>query len=823
MEENALSTFGQDLLTDKKSNISIEDLIASPSNDEEAVSPFNTPDLANSITIGDPNAGKIKILSVPSDKTGVGKYRSIDPHRMLHKLFKDDFFVEINPTPNYNDEEYLKNFDIVHIHKSPVKDYNHAMPIINKIKSLGCKLIIDVDDYWKVESFHPNYQAMIRFKINERLLDIINAADWVTTTTPIFANEIRKFNKNVVVIPNAIDPEEPQFQPHPIDNGKIKIGFLGGSCYDDKTEVLTDNGFKLFKDLEHFDKIATLNSNTNELEYQKPENYIEEYFNGKLNCATNKLIDYAVTPNHKMFIAESNRLGKGRKDLTFNLKTSENCYNTNFRVKRNCVWKGNNDKYFILPKHIYKDKSKIHTLPEIKILMEDWLKFFGFWLAEGWTSSEKYGKQVGICQFKSADFLEEINTIMVKYGFMPYINKNNPYQYRYCNQQLWSYLRQFGESHEKFIPRNILDLSSDLLSILLEWYIKGDGNIEKNKYKRMRAWTSSPRLADNIQEIAIKTGVSVTISNRGKRTSKIKKREIITQHDSYQIGFGKKSLHSNAYFTPLVKTNHQYQKDYNGYVYCVEVPNHIIFVRRNGKGFWCGNSHLDDIRLLNGMCNKLITDIDKIQLALIGFDLRGSIVVTDKNGKQKARPMLPTETVWYEYEKIFTSNMLLLKDYPNYIKHLQKYKQAEFDPELEIKMPYRRLWTEDIHNYAKNYNNLDISLAPLVENKFNSFKSQLKVVEAGFHKKALIAQDFGAYQLELVNLLNKDGTINPKGNAILIDSRKNHKQWYQAVKKLIDNPELITLLGNNLYELTNEKFDLRKVTKQRAEFYRSIL
>jgi len=28
---------------------------------------------------------------------------------------------------------------------------------------------------------------------------------------------------------------------------------------------------------------------------------------------------------------------------------------------------------------------------------------------------------------------------------------------------------------------------------------------------------------------------------------------------------------------------------YSGVVYCVEVPNHIIFVRRNGKACWCGN------------------------------------------------------------------------------------------------------------------------------------------------------------------------------------------------------------------------------------------
>ena len=143
-------------------------------------------------------------------------------------------------------------------------------------------------------------------------------------------------------------------------------------------------------------------------------------------------------------------------------------------------------------------------------------------------------------------------------------------------------------------------------------------------------------------------------------------------------------------------------------------------------------------------------------------------------------------------------------------------------------MPYRRLWTRDINNYARNYNNLDISLAPLVENKFNMFKSQLKVVEAGFYKKALVAQNFGPYTLDLVNIFDntqkgKPMSINPKGNAALVDSYKNDKQWYQYIKYLVDHPEIITLMGNNLYETVKDKYDLRNVTKTRADFYRSIM
>jgi hypothetical protein len=31
--------------------------------------------------------------------------------------------------------------------------------------------------------------------------------------------------------------------------------------------------------------------------------------------------------------------------------------------------------------------------------------------------------------------------------------------------------------------------------------------------------------------------------------------------------------------------------DYDGNIYCVTVPNHILFIRRNNKTCWCGNSN----------------------------------------------------------------------------------------------------------------------------------------------------------------------------------------------------------------------------------------
>ena len=144
----------------------------------------------------------------------------------------------------------------------------------------------------------------------------------------------------------------------------------------------------------------------------------------------------------------------------------------------------------------------------------------------------------------------------------------------------------------------------------------------------------------------------------------------------------------------------------------------------------------------------------------------------------------------------------------DYLTELNKYDVNSSKTYDDLDKIYRRVWTKPITSYASNYNNFDISMAPLKEHSLIMFKSQLKVIEAGFHKKALIAQDFGPYQIDCVNMFEYGGNINENGNAILVETRKNHKDWYKALKKLHENPELVDLLSNNLYNTVKDKYDI---------------
>ena len=174
---------------------------------------------------------KINVLVLPSDTSGVGKFRSVDPHVKLQNLYPNDFHVDIDYTPNIQDENYWKKYNIVHFHRSIGQDYDSCPMLIEKLKGMGIIVIGDIDDYWLPTKEHPIHQLIMQNKLHEKIIKNLKACSYVITTTEIFANEIRKFNKNVVVLPNAIDPNEAQFKEPTLPSDKIRIGWLGGSSH----------------------------------------------------------------------------------------------------------------------------------------------------------------------------------------------------------------------------------------------------------------------------------------------------------------------------------------------------------------------------------------------------------------------------------------------------------------------------------------------------------------------------------------------------------------------------------------------------------------
>ena len=235
-------------------------------------------------------------------------------------------------------------------------------------------------------------------------------------------------------------------------------------------------------------------------------------------------------------------------------------------------------------------------------------------------------------------------------------------------------------------------------------------------------------------------------------------------------------------------------------------------------GIICGSSHLKDIELLGNVAKQV--PLDKVQFVLCGFDTNGTrTIYHNDTGEVERRPIKPEESVWFEYEKIITCNYSIVS--PEHKQFLLKFEKGVDDP--FVNEPYRRMWTRHVSKYATHFQNVDVLLAPLKENDFNKMKSQLKETECGFTNTAFIAQNFGAYTIDLVPMIERGGKINENGTALLVESSKNHKQWGKYITKLANDHDMFVKLRDNLRKFVLENYTLEKVCAKRVKLYKKIV
>jgi len=226
---------------------------------------------------------KIKILFLPSDLSGVGHFRSIWPAQEMQKKYKDKFEIKIIPNYNFNNLEALKKYDIIHFHRQ-LGPFERIDEIYNTLKESNVTLIMDVDDYWSPPTTHPLYQAVKENNITEKITENLKRADYVTTTTNLFANKIKKFNKNVIVMPNAIDTNHKMWKKDESipKTDKVRVSWIGGSSHLEDLKLIKTSMSRLNNDSSLQDKfqfilcgfdtrgvVTEINQKTNERKQRK--------------------------------------------------------------------------------------------------------------------------------------------------------------------------------------------------------------------------------------------------------------------------------------------------------------------------------------------------------------------------------------------------------------------------------------------------------------------------------------------------------------------------------------------------------------------------
>jgi len=174
---------------------------------------------------------KYRILIAPSDLAGVGHFRSIWLAQQIDKNFSDDFHVEIDIMPDFNDINYLKSFDLIHFHRQ-LGPYERMDELFKTLKEAGTLLVMDLDDYWAPPKTHPLYGIALKEKLAEKITKTLKMSDYVTTTTTIFAKHIYPYNKNVLVMPNGLDMSQQMWKDEDTKvNDRARISWIGGSSH----------------------------------------------------------------------------------------------------------------------------------------------------------------------------------------------------------------------------------------------------------------------------------------------------------------------------------------------------------------------------------------------------------------------------------------------------------------------------------------------------------------------------------------------------------------------------------------------------------------
>ena len=344
------------------------------------------------------------------------------------------------------------------------------------------------------------------------------------------------------------------------------IGIRG--CFSSDTEVLTRAGWKSFPDVTIEDEVLTRRPDGG-MEYHKPTEVIRQRYIGELLGFRNTKIDLLVTPNHKMLV----RL---REEEEFRLVEAYQAIRWDrAEMAKSGQWEGEERSEFHLPLVANAKMPQREVIP-----MDLWLEFLGYFLSEGCTYLQPRTREINgkvyhnhahivfISQSKKKpDHRAKIRRCLQELGFR--FHEENA-QFRIHSKQLHAYLRQFGKARQKFVPRELLMLSPRQLRILFDALMLGDGSADGKKF-----YSSSPALIGAVQEILLKLGLAGAVYNKSPGRPVWAVRVLTAERKDF--------------LTPHYPKRHV--EYYDGEVHCVTVPNHVIYVRRNGKAVWCGNCY----------------------------------------------------------------------------------------------------------------------------------------------------------------------------------------------------------------------------------------
>ena len=325
-------------------------------------------------------------------------------------------------------------------------------------------------------------------------------------------------------------------------------------CFTEGTEILTNEGWKFFKDLTKEELIASVDITSGKFTgFEKPNSLIEDDYEGKVYTYKTKNVDISVTPNHKLLgISVSKVSDRSRSYETLEIiEPQYKISDTKTLGERELIM-------FSAPKEVIVNDLKMYKEGQL----------LGFFLGDG---SARYKNSIRFRLKKERKKSYIINLLQdLGINYTIYLDSKDIYNIK---ADIGDYTIYYDENYNKKIPENILSNiinHVDFIAGLFDGLKNSDGSIKRNTWVYD---TFSTPLRDNILFLCPLIGLT-GVEN--------------PSYNHHRISF----LTTNRI---LVNDSRKPEskvviEDYKGKIYCVETPSHGIIVRKNGKVLITHNS-----------------------------------------------------------------------------------------------------------------------------------------------------------------------------------------------------------------------------------------
>ena len=320
-------------------------------------------------------------------------------------------------------------------------------------------------------------------------------------------------------------------------------------CFTEGTEILTSDGWLDFKYLTKEHKIAAVNLRGlrfNGFEY--PTNIINEDYTGNIY---NLPDGFGITPNHKLLGNLVRRTTDRKKSYDeAEVIYPETEFNGKFDIFREMrMFSACNPNFGV-------DSSSILYLTGI---------LYGFFLGDGHCKHKKV--YFHLKKKRKIVFLENLLLKMdVDYSITEY--KDGTVNFIVDVKEDFTVF--YDENKNKILPKDKIDYSNEFLKGLFLGLQQSDGSIKR------KTWvydTYSESLCKTILELCPLVGLTGVLYDT---------------YEHYRIGFKtNNNILLNDSRKPVYKVT---TSEYNGKVYCVNIPSKGIIVRKNGNVMITHNS-----------------------------------------------------------------------------------------------------------------------------------------------------------------------------------------------------------------------------------------